>query len=149
MTLKVNVNGTWKDADSVSVNVGGTWKVADSVSVNVNGDWEEGYASGPLSLFDQFSRQSVNNPLIFNRLSFGSGAQETYAFNYNIFVYNPTEGVYFYGQSWLINTGSVMNLTPTATGYESQISGTIGTWYWMKLSGSASDINTTILPRPW
>lgn len=43
MTLKVNVNGTWKEATAVQVNVGGEWKTADAIQTNVNGEWKDSF----------------------------------------------------------------------------------------------------------
>lgn len=40
-SFKVNVNGSWKEADSAYVNVNGSWKNIDAIYVNVNGTWKE------------------------------------------------------------------------------------------------------------
>ena len=39
--MDVNIDGTWKEADSAFVNIGGSWKEVEGIWTNIGGSWKE------------------------------------------------------------------------------------------------------------
>lgn len=41
LNLPVNIDGSWKDSDSIYVNIDGVWKNVEAAFVNIDGTWKE------------------------------------------------------------------------------------------------------------